>query len=174
MATTDIYLLEPIESLGHEGDRVTVKAGYARNYLFPRKLALTVNRANQKYIDALQKRREARLAKELDYAKELAAKIEAMHFAISVKTGEGGRMFGSVTAADLVARMKEEGLEIDKKKLNLYTPVKSLGKHTTKIKLHPDFTVELNWEVVSENPIEETEDAVATEEVPAEAGKDAE
>ncbi|MBC2593374.1 50S ribosomal protein L9 [Ruficoccus amylovorans] len=161
MATTDILLLEPVTGLGGEGDQVTVKAGYARNFLLPRKLALPVNRANQKYIDALQKRRAEREAKELGHAQELAAKIEKVSIAIAVKTGEGGKMFGSVTAQDLIDRLAEEGVELERKQLNLYTPVKALGKHATKVKLHPEVTVEFEWEVVSENPIEENEEAEA-------------
>ena len=159
MATTDILLLEPVTGLGGEGDKVSVKAGYARNFLLPRKMALPVNRANQKYIDALQKRRAEREAQELGNAQELAAKIEKVGIAIAVKTGEGGKMFGSVTAQDLVDRLKEDGIEVERKQLNLYTPVKSLGKHTTKVKLHPEVSAEFDWEVVSENPIEETEEA---------------
>ncbi|MGE9293240.1 MAG: 50S ribosomal protein L9 [Puniceicoccales bacterium] len=166
MATTDILLLEPVAGLGGEGDQVNVKAGYARNFLLPRKLALPVNRANQKYIDALQKRRAEREAQELGNAQELAAKIEKVSIAIAVKTGEGGKMFGSVTAQDLIDRFKEDGVELDRKQLNLYSPVKALGKHTTKVKLHPEVTVEFEWEVVSENPIEETEEAAAEEEAP--------
>ena len=154
MAKRDVFLLEPIDNLGHEGDCVSVKAGYARNYLLKRKLALPVNNANEKYIAALQKRREERLAKEFANAKQIAAKLEGLRFAIPVKTGEGGKLFGSVNAADLIARIKEEGIELDKKQLNLHTPVKTLGKHTTKIKLHPEISVELEWEVVSLNPIE--------------------
>lgn len=169
MATTDILLLEPIEGLGGEGDKVTVKAGFARNYLLPNKKALPVNRANQKYIDALQTRRAEREAKELDGAKEIAARIEKTNIAIAVKTGEGGKMFGAVTAADLIGRLKEEGIELNKKQVNLYTPVKTLGKHTTKVKLHPEVAVEFEWEVVSENPIDAPEgEEAAAEAAPAE------
>jgi large subunit ribosomal protein L9 len=154
MATTDIFLLQPIESLGHEGDRVSVKAGYARNYLLPRGLAMPVNRGNRKHIEALQARKDERLKKEREHAEALLAKLEATTIAISVKTGEGGKMFGSVTATDLLQRLKEEQIELEKKQINLYTPVKSLGKHTTRIKLMSDLVYELEWEVVSENPIE--------------------
>lgn len=159
MATTDILLLEPIEGLGSEGDQVTVKAGYARNHLLPRKRALPVNRGNQKYIESLQKRRAEREANELVGAQELGKKIESTNIAIAVKTGEGGKMYGAVTAQDLLDRLKEEGIELDKKKVNLYTPVKTLGKHTTKVKLHPEVSVEFEWEVVSENPIEIEDEA---------------
>lgn len=158
MATTQVLLLTPVENLGHEGESVSVKAGYAHNYLLPRKLALPVNRANQKYIDSLQKRRDERLRKERDHAEAILAKLEKINIAIAVKTGEGGKMFGSVTAGDLIDRLAEDGVQIDRKQINLYTPVKSLGKHTTRVKLHPEIVYELEWEVVSENPIETSEE----------------
>lgn len=154
MATTDVLLTQPVDNLGGEGDQVSVRAGYARNFLLPRKLALPVNRANKKYVEALQSRKAARQAKELEYAQGVLARLETLHIAIPVKTGEGGRMFGSVTSNDLIARLKEDGVELDKKQINLYTPVKTLGKHTTKVKLHSEVTFELEWEVVSENPID--------------------
>jgi large subunit ribosomal protein L9 len=156
MATQKLYLLQPIENLGHEGDLVSVKAGYARNFLLPRKMAMPVNRGNQKYIDSLQQRKANRLKQEREFAEALLKKLEGISIAISVKTREGGRMFGSVTASDLLDRLKEEGVELEKKQLNLYTPVKSLGKHITRIKLNADISYDLEWEVVSENPIEPT------------------
>lgn len=161
MATTQIYLLQPVENLGHEGDLVTVKAGFARNFLLPRKMAMPVTHGNRKYIESLQKRKESRLQQEREHADALLAKLETISIAISVKTGEGGRMYGSVTANDLIDRLKEEGIELDKKQLNLYTPVKSLGKHTTRIKLNTETHFDLEWEVVSENPI----DTGASEEI---------
>lgn len=164
MATSQIYLLQPVENLGHEGDLVTVKAGYARNYLLPRKLAIPYQRGNQKYIEALQRRKDERLKKEREYAEGLLSRLEKAQIAISVKTGDAGRLFGSVSAADLVKRLAEDGIEVDRKQLNLHTPVKSLGKHVTKIKLHPEITFELEWEVVSENPIEPTGEAEDEEE----------
>lgn len=169
MATTQVLLLTPVENLGHEGESVTVKAGYARNYLLPRKLALPVNRANQKYIDSLQKRRDERLRKEREYAETILAKLETINIAIAVKTGEGGKMFGSVTAGDLIDRLAEDGIEIERKQINLHTPVKSLGKHTTRVRLHPEIVYELEWEVVSENPIEEVAEEGSEE--PAEEAK---
>ena len=138
MATADILLVKPVEGLGNEGDEVKVRAGYARNYLLPQKIAIPVTRANKRQIEALQKARALREQTEVDGAKELAAKIEALHIAIAVKTGEGGRMFGAVTAADLFEKVVEAGIEIDKKKIHLYTPIKELGQHSTTVKLHPD------------------------------------
>lgn len=153
MAHSEILLLKPVENLGGEGDQVRVRAGYARNFLLPRKLAIPLTEANRKQVEALRKARAAREVRELDSAKELAAKIEATRIAIAVKTGEGGKMFGAVTAADIHAKLTEAGVEIDRKKIHVYNPIKTLGQHTTKIRLHPDVQVEFSFDVVSENPI---------------------
>lgn len=155
MATTELLLLTPIEDLGNEGDQVNVKAGYARNYLLPRKLAVPVTRANRKQVEVLQKRRDERLRKELEAATAIKEKIEKVSVAIAVKTGPGGKVFGAVTAQNLIERLADEGITLDKKQVSLYTPAKSLGKHTTRIRLHEDISVDFEFEIVSENPIEE-------------------
>lgn len=154
MANTEVLLVKPVERLGGEGEQVSVKAGYARNFLFPQKYAIPVNRANKKQIEALIKAREIREANERSEAEKIAARLAELTIAIAVKTGEGGKMFGSVTAADLIARVAEEGVELSKKQVQL-AAVKELGKHTASIKLHKDIKVDFNFEVVSENPIEE-------------------
>lgn len=155
MAVQEILLLQPIANLGDEGDRVKVRAGYARNFLLPQSMAIPVSRANRRQVEALQKRRDARKAQELGHAQELAQKLEALSLAFVVKTGEGGKMFGAITAMDLLERLKQEGVELDRKQVSLHTPVKSLGRHTTKVKLHPEVQLELAFDVVSENPIED-------------------
>jgi large subunit ribosomal protein L9 len=153
MANSDILLLKPVEGLGGEGDQVRVRAGYARNFLLPRKLAIPVTVANRKQIEALRKTRTVREERELAGAKVLAEKIAGVRIAIAVKTGEGGKMFGAVTAADLHAKLREAGVDIERKRVQLFTPVKALGQHTTKVKLHPEVAVDLAFDVVSENPI---------------------
>lgn len=161
MANSQVLLLQPINGLGAEGDTVTVRAGYARNFLLPRKQALPITQANKKHVESLLKAREAREQKEFENARELSEKIGKISIAIAVKTGEGGKMFGAVTANDLIERLKEEGVELVKKQLGLAQPIKDLGSHSATIKLHADVEAELKFEVVSENPIEEavTEDA---------------
>ncbi|MDP4879359.1 MAG: 50S ribosomal protein L9, partial [Opitutales bacterium] len=129
----------------------------------PRKLALPITQANKKHVDALLKAREAREQKEFEDARTLSDRIAAINFAIAVKTGIGGKMFGAVTANDLLERLKEEGIEIAKKQLGLPAPIKELGSHTAKVKLHSDVECELKFEVVSENPIEEAEEEVEDE-----------
>ena len=163
MAHTEVLLVQPVEGLGGEGDQVKVRAGYARNYLLPRKIAVPLNASNRKHVDSLKKRRAQREQSELDVAQDLAKKLEKTSLAFAVKTGEGGRMFGAITAQDIYDKLVAAGHEIDKKKIHLFTPVKTLGQHTVKIKLHTDVAVELGFDVVSENPIE----APVPEEKPA-------
>ena len=163
MANTEVLLVQPVEGLGGEGDQVKVRAGYARNFLLPRKIAVPLNASNQKHVDALKKRRAEREQTELNGAQDVAKKLEKVSLAFAVKTGEGGKMFGAITSQDIHDKLAASGLQIDKKKIHLFTPVKTLGKHTVKIKLHADVSVELGFDVVSENPIE----PVVTEEKPA-------
>ena len=164
MATNQVLLLQPIQGLGAEGDTVTVRAGYARNFLLPRKIALPITHANKKQMESLLKAREAREVQELDAARELAAKISDTTIAVAVKTGEGGKMYGAVTANDLIMRLKEEGIELVKKQLSLPAPVKDLGTHSVAVKLNSEISSELKFEVVSENPIEVVEDDTTAEE----------
>ncbi|HWA87598.1 MAG TPA: 50S ribosomal protein L9 [Opitutus sp.] len=154
MATSEILLVKPVDNLGGEGDQVKVRAGYARNFLLPRGIAVPLNASNRKRVEALRKRRAEREASELAGAQELAKKLEKMSLAFAVKTGEGGKMFGAITANDIHEKIVANGVDLDKRKIQLHTPVKALGQHTVKIKLHADVTVELNFDVVSENPIE--------------------
>jgi large subunit ribosomal protein L9 len=156
MAHSDILLLKPVDGLGGEGEQVRVRAGYARNFLFPRNLAMPLTTANRKQIEALQKARDTREARELEAAQALSEKIAQVRIAIAVKTGEAGTMFGAVTAAEVHAKLVEAGVEIDRKRVQLQAPIKTLGQHTTSIRLHPEVTAELAFDVVSENPIEES------------------
>jgi large subunit ribosomal protein L9 len=154
MANSEVLLVKPVEGLGGEGDQVKVRAGYARNFLLPRRIAVPLTGANRKQVDALKKRRAEREQTDLTAAQDLAKKLEKTSLAFAVKTGEGGRMFGAITAQDVHDKLTAAGVELDRKKIHLFTPVKTLGKHTVKIKLHADVTVELGFDVVSENPIE--------------------
>jgi large subunit ribosomal protein L9 len=164
MAHSEVLLVKPVEGLGGEGDQVKVRAGYARNFLLPRNVAVPVTKANRKQVEALKRRRGEREATELNGAQELANKLEKASLAFAVTTGEGGKMFGSVTAADLHDKLTAAGFTIDRKKILLHTPVKTLGKHTVKVKLHADVSVELPFDIVSENPIEPSAEEKAAEE----------
>ncbi|MCB1120454.1 MAG: 50S ribosomal protein L9 [Verrucomicrobiae bacterium] len=155
MATAEVLLIKPVEGLGAEGDEAKVKAGYARNYLVPQKLAVPLTASNRKQIESLQKARAAREAREVGEAEVLKGKIESIHIAVQVRVGEEGKMFGAVTAQDIYDHITKEGIEIDKKKVQLPAPIKALGKHTTQIKLHPDVVVDFEFEVV---PLHEDEE----------------
>ncbi len=157
MSHTEILLIKPVEGLGAEGDQVKVRNGYARNYLLPQKIAVAITAANRKQVEVLKQRRANREAQELDGAKAIAAQVEKANIAIAVKTGEGGRLFGSVTSNDIHDKLVAAGLQIEKKRIHLGAPVKTLGKHEASIKLHADVTVTLTFDVVSENPIVPTE-----------------
>jgi len=154
MATTEVLLVKPVDGLGGEGDQVKVRAGYARNFLIPRKVAVSLSAANKKHVDALKKRRAEREQHELSGAQDVAKKLEKTSLAFAVKTGEGGKMFGAITANDIHEKLVASGIDLDKRKIHLFNPVKTLGKHEVKIKLHADVSVELSFDVVSENPIE--------------------
>jgi large subunit ribosomal protein L9 len=160
MANSEILLVKPVDGLGGEGDQVKVRAGYARNYLLPRGIAVPLTSANRKQVEALKKRRAVREADELTGARELAGRLEKTNLAFAVKTGEGGKMFGAITATDIHDQLTAAGITLEKRRIHLHTPVKMLGKHTVKVKLHPEITVDVNFDVVSENPIVPT----ATEE----------
>jgi len=164
MAHSEVLLVKPVDGLGGEGDQVKVRAGYARNFLLPSGMALPVTNANSKQIEALKKRRADREALELSGAQEIARKLEKASLAFAVTTGEGGKMFGSVTASELHDKLVAAGFAIDRRRIQLHTPVKTLGRHTVKVKLHADVTVELPFDVVSENPIEPSAEEKAAEE----------
>ena len=155
MATADVLLVKPVEGLGAEGDEAKVKAGYARNYLIPQKLAVPLTASNRKQIEALKVARAAREAKDIQEAEALKAKIEGIHIAVQVRVGEENKMFGAVTAKDLHEHITEAGVELDRKKVQLKTPIKELGKHTTQIKLHSEVVVDFEFEVV---PLHEDEE----------------
>jgi large subunit ribosomal protein L9 len=165
MANSDILLLEALKGLGSEGDTLSVRAGYARNFLFPRKLAIPVDQGNRKQIESLKIAKEKRIAEELEASKSLAEKIEQINISIAVKTGDNGKMFGSVTSADILTRLAEESIALEKKQLNVTQPIKDLGSHKIQVKLSSEIEATFNLEIVSENPIiAESEAEVANEE----------
>ncbi|MDX2110294.1 MAG: 50S ribosomal protein L9 [Verrucomicrobiota bacterium] len=157
MPISELLLVKPVTNLGNEGDHVKVKPGYARNYLLPRGYAIPLTRGNRKQVDSLKKRSEARLKDELVKAQEISSKLQTIRIAIAVKTGPGGKVFGSVTAQNLIDRIAQDGVTLEKKTVHLHTPVKTLGKHTTQIKLHPEVSLDFEFEIVSENPIIEAD-----------------
>lgn len=143
-----VILMQDVKSLGKKGEIVDVNDGYARNYILPRKLGLEANNKNLNDLK-LQKQNKEKVAQEsLEAAQELAAKLEAGKVELSIKTGEGGRAFGSVSSKEIAQAVQEQmGYEIDKKKIQLKEAIKSLGVHRVPIKLHPKVTAELTVHV---------------------------
>jgi len=139
-----VILLEDVKSLGKKGETVNVNNGYARNYILPKKLGLEATNKNLNELK-LQKANEEKLAKEkLDEAKALAAEFEGLEITLSVKVGESGKIFGSVSSKEIAEAAKQQlDLSIDKKKLQLASPIKTVGTHTIPFKLHPKVTASL-------------------------------
>ena len=139
-----VILLEDVKALGKKGQIVNVNDGYARNFILPKKLGLEATSKNMNDLK-LQKANEEKVAQEqLDEAKALGAKIEAGKVELSIKVGEGGRTFGSVSTKEIAAAVKDQmGYDIDKKKIQLKDAIKTLGTHGVPVKLHPKVTVEL-------------------------------
>ncbi len=166
MPSTDIILTENVPGLGAEADVVKVRRGYARNYLLPSGKAYEVTKSSLRELDNLKKKRAEREARELNEAEELARRINKSRIIFKLETGETGKAFGSVTAQDLVTRLKNEvGIEIDRHKIHLEHPIKTTGEHEVAIKLHHDVTANFRFEVRS------TEEAKTEAAAPAEAGK---
>ena len=145
----DIVLLEDVKALGKKGQVVKVNDGYARNFILPKKLGVEATTKNLNDLK-LQKANEARLAAEqLAAAKELAKKLEESSVTVSIKAGEGGRAFGSVSTKEIGKAVSDQlKLVIDKKKLILADPIKALGTFEVPVKLHKDVTAKLRVKVV--------------------------
>lgn len=146
-----VILIEDVKALGKKGEIVNVSDGYARNKLFPGKLAVDASSKNINDLK-LQKAHEEKVAKEIyEEAKKLAADLEDKTVTLSVKSGEGGKVFGSVSTKEIAKAANEQlNLELDKKKMQLNEPIKSLGVHEIKIRLHPKVTGTLRVKVVEE------------------------
>ena len=145
----EVILLEDVKALGKKGDKVKVSDGYARNALLPKKLAVEVNSKTLNDLKA-QKLHEEKVARErLEAAQELKTKIEAKPVTVSVKTGEGGRVFGSVSTKEIATSFKAQfGFDIDKKKMQLDEPIRNVGTTIVPVKLHKDVTAQLTVKVL--------------------------
>lgn len=148
--TKELILMTNVEGLGLEGETVKVSEGYARNYLIPRKLAGLVTSAALKRLGKNRLEREARHLKELETAQSLALTLEKMSCTITAKVGENDKLFGSVTTADIIASLKQQGIELDKRKIQMAEPIRELGVFSVKIKLHPQVEASLKVWVVGE------------------------
>jgi large subunit ribosomal protein L9 len=146
----ELILREDVTSLGKAGELVRVKPGYARNFLLPRGLAYEATEGNKKRIAGETRARTTRLASEKAEADALAARLGALELTLRGKAGEEGKLFGSVTAQDIAAALERAGHTVDRRKIELEHPIKTLGAHAVAIRLHPDVHAEVRLTVVPE------------------------
>ncbi len=146
----DVILREDVEKLGAAGEVVTVKDGFARNYLLPRGLAYPATEGNKRRLASEQKARARRAEAEVGEAQTLAKKLEAVSLSFTMKAGEGDKLFGSVTASDIAERLKAEGFALDKKAVELHEPIKALGVYKVPVRLHQEVKPEIRVWVVKE------------------------
>ena len=146
----EVILREDVKSLGNAGDLVRVKPGYARNFLLPKGFAYEATAGNKKRIEAEAKARNIRLAADRVGAEALAAQLSAVAITLARKAGEGDRLFGSITAQGIADALAAAGHEVDKRKIDLESPVKSIGEHVVPIKLHPEVIADIHLTVVPE------------------------
>ena len=146
----ELILRDDIEKLGRRGDIVNVAAGYGRNYLLPRGLAIPVTDANRAMIEKEKKAWEARMAKEKEEFEALAGRIAELRFVAPRKVGENDLLYGSVTAADVGDFLASKGIEIDKRRVLVDEPIKHLGEHEVKVRLHPEVHAALKLLVTKE------------------------
>lgn len=150
MATMEVILATKIEGLGAEADLVTVKAGYGRNYLIPQGLAHEATASNRRFIANLQAARAKREAEELSAAQEVAAKINGLTVDLTLEVGQGGKAFGAITNQNIHDALTAQGVEVDRRAIELEKPIKSEGEHEVAIKVHPQVEATLKV-VVKEN-----------------------
>jgi large subunit ribosomal protein L9 len=146
----EIILLESVSNLGKRGDTVRVKPGYARNYLFPRKMAVMANNANKRSFAEEEKVRSRRDVVEMRSAKEQASKLADVSCTITVKVGEDDKLYGSVSSADIAKEMENQGFRIDKRHVLLEEPIKKIGVYTVDVRLHREVVVPIRVWVVKQ------------------------
>jgi large subunit ribosomal protein L9 len=146
----EVILKEDVANLGHRGDVVKVADGYGRNFLLPRKLALQATLANKAVIETMKTAAGRRSASEKVQAEELVSKLEPLVLSFTRKSGEAGHLFGSVTSADIAGDLAAKGFELDRRKIQLDEPLKSLGEFSVAIKLHREVTAHVKVKVLAE------------------------
>lgn len=145
-----VVLKDDVKNVGKIGQVVDVADGYARNYLVPRGLAVEANTKNIKSLEHEKRTIQEKAKKIKNSTQDLAHKISTMTLVIKANAGEEGKLFGSITTMDIAELLRNEGIEIDKKKISLDEPIKRLGSYSVNIKLHPEISTQVNIQVVQE------------------------
>ena len=146
-----VILRADVPDVGHKGDVLDVADGYARNFLVPRGLAMAASKGALAQAESMRRARAVRDARDREAAEEIATKLTPMTITIPARAGAEGRLFGSVTSADVAAAIQgQSGIEVDRRRLHLDEPIRALGAHEVPLRLHPDVEVRLNVEVVAQ------------------------
>ena len=168
MAKTDVILIKNVDGLGGESDQVNVATGYARNYLLPQGLAIPLTEGNERRLEALRKMRRTREIREAKDAKELSASFKHLILHLKVKTGDTGKMYGSVTPTNIIEQLDEQfEIKIDRRKVHLEEPIRTVGDHDVDLRLHSEVTTTLKVRVESTTPLPEEEPEATAKEAPA-------
>ncbi|NUW44586.1 50S ribosomal protein L9 [Nonomuraea rhodomycinica] len=145
-----LILTNEVSGLGAPGDVVEVKDGYGRNYLIPRGYAMRWTRGAEKQIESIKKARDAREIRDLGTAKEVAGQLGALRVRLTTRAGDSGRLFGSITTGDVAEAVKAAGGPLlDRRRIEIINPIKSVGSHKVSVKLHPEVSASLDVEVVA-------------------------
>lgn len=147
-----VILADDVRGLGHRGDTVSVKPGYARNFLFPQGSAYEATPANVRRLGEEKKKYDEKTLKEKGVAETVASKVEGLTVVIAKKAGEEGHLYGSVTASEIADALSAKGIEVDRRRVELAEPIRRLGSHTVHVRLHRDVAATLTVEVQSLNP----------------------
>ena len=147
-----VILADDVRGLGHRGETVTVKPGFARNYLFPQGLAWESTTANMRRLSEEKKKYDEKSLHEKAAAEEVAKRVAGLTVTVSKKAGEGDVLYGSVTPADIADALATRGVEVDRRRIELAEPIKRLGDHTVHVRLHRDVVAELTVSVQSTTP----------------------
>ncbi|HMO66359.1 MAG TPA: 50S ribosomal protein L9, partial [Verrucomicrobiota bacterium] len=154
MAKTELILIKNVVGLGGEADQVKVAPGYARNFLIPRGLAIPLTGANKRRLEVLKQRRAERETHDLNSMSELGRTLSQVTLLVKVKTGEDGKLFGAVTAGTIADELKNQyEAAVERRKIHLAHPIKSLGDHEVEMRLHPQVHVMLKVRVESTTPL---------------------
>ncbi len=142
-----VVLIKELEGYGSFGDVISVKDGFARNYLIPRGLALPATEENLRHVNSILSQRARKLQREKEKAQELAKRLSGLVLEIVRQVGERGKLFGSVTSQDIAQALREKGFDVDRKKVMLKNPIKEIGIYTITLKLHPEVSVDIKVDV---------------------------
>jgi large subunit ribosomal protein L9 len=143
-----LILTQEVTGLGAPGDVVEVKDGYGRNYLVPRGLAIRWTRGGERTVESIKAARSSREVRDLDKAEEIKAKLESTTVTVPVRAGAGGRLFGAVTVSDIAEAVARAGAQVDKRKIVVRNPIRSLGSHQVTVRVHDDVAATVNIDVV--------------------------